>query len=205
VLPDGRYDLTPDSFRYYRVNVDGVEFRMIARSEDDARSIVVRYWGVHPRYTLEEVVKSSGLSRTLAAEVVNMWRVDLRIVVEEVEDKIPDEYAIDTWLGEGSWRENWSRRLAHSFDDWKRTGSGERWVALQERRREEEQDRKNIEESVWYYQCAEAYERQSKLKSAKSRSHVVKARRPAFDEHDWDRYDQGAEWEGEDLDSDEDD
>jgi len=201
-LPDGTYDLTPDSFSYYLMKVDGVEFKMIARSELDARLIVKKYWGVHPRYTVEEVVKSNGYSRALAAEIVNIWTVDLRISVEEVEDEKPDEDAIDTWLGDCSWRENWSRRLGRYFDDWEGTEPGKRWVALQELRRKEEQDRRMDEAVDWYEQCVEAQERRSKPKLAKNRTHGANARRPAHYEREWDKYDQGAEWEGEEFESD---
>ena len=103
LLPDGTCDIfpdifSPDSFSYYVMNVDGVEFRMIARSEPDARSIVEKFWGVHPRISVEE-------------------------------DGKPDEYEIDTWL------RDWSRRLESYFEDWKRTGPGRDWVAIQEQRR----------------------------------------------------------------------
>lgn len=201
-LPDGTYDLTPDSFHYYLMNVDGIKFRMIARSEWDARLIVEKSWGVHPRITVEEVVKIWGVNRAIAAEVANIWTLHLWITVEEVEDEKPDEDAIDTWLGDWDRPGDWSRCLHSSLDDWKRNEPGKHWVALQEQRRKDEQDRRKGEDGDWFDHCVESRERQSESKSARHRTRGVKAPR-GYDELDWDRYDQGAEWEGEDFEPDE--
>lgn len=43
-----------DDFKYYDVKVDGVGFRMIARSEFDARSIVEKFWGTTSTMSVDE-------------------------------------------------------------------------------------------------------------------------------------------------------
>jgi len=50
----GRAEDGTTTFKYYIVKIDGVEFRMIARSPFDARLIVEKYWTITRRMSVDE-------------------------------------------------------------------------------------------------------------------------------------------------------